>query len=67
MFVGAGVLLLALMAVSNPLLHAAKICNQLALDALRMPAFAAFAAVFFVTRVVLLPLLVLKPALLDAR
>lgn len=62
-----GVLVLALFAVSNPLLHAAKIVNQLGLAPLRTPAFGAFALAFFVTRVVMVPRVVLKPAVLDSR
>ena len=34
---------------------------------MRMPAFALFALLFFVTRVVVVPLAVLKPAMLDSR
>ena len=49
---------------SNPFLHIAKMCNQLGSSA-RMPAFALFAALFFVTRVVMVPPAVLKTAMLD--
>lgn len=54
-------------AAANPLLHAAKICNQLSLGPLKIGGFLVFAAVFFVSRVLLVPWAVLKPALLDSR
>jgi hypothetical protein len=47
----AGVLVLALMGLSNPLLHASKIVNQLrAPSKMRTACFASFAAVFFLSR-----------------
>lgn len=54
-------------AAANPLLHAAKICNQLSLGPLKIGGFLVFAAVFFVSRVLLVPWAVIKPALLDSR
>lgn len=62
-----GTLVLCLFAVSNPLLHIAKICNQLSLGPLKIGGFVLFAAAFFATRVAMVPLAVLKPALLDSR
>lgn len=62
-----GTVVLAVFAMSNPLLHAAKICNQLSLGPLKIGGFLVFAAVFFVSRVLLVPWAVLKPALLDSR
>ena len=61
----AGVLVLCLFNVSNPFLHVAKILNQLGLPA-RVPAFAAFAAIFFVTRVVLVPYSILRVTVWDS-
>ncbi|PSC69361.1 ceramide synthase 5 [Micractinium conductrix] len=60
-----GVLVLALFAVSNPLLHIAKICNQLSLGPMKIGGFVVFAAAFFVTRVLLAPWAVLKVAAVD--
>lgn len=62
-----GVVVLALFAVSNPLLHIAKICNQLSLGPLKIGGFVAFAAAFFLSRVLLVPWAVLKVAALDSR
>eukprot|EP00887_Chlorella_sp_A99_P006897 scaffold2.g6897.t1 len=64
-----GVLVLSLYSFSNPFLHLAKAINQLEVARARAPAvaFAAFAAVFFASRVLAVPALVLKPALLDSR
>ncbi len=61
----AGVLVLCLFNISNPFLHAAKVCNQLGMPA-RMPAFALFAAVFFLTRVLLVPYSILRVTLVDS-
>ncbi|GAB4823050.1 hypothetical protein N2152v2_010096 [Parachlorella kessleri] len=60
-----GVLVLCLFNVSNPFLHAAKFLNQLALPA-RVPVFAAFATIFFVTRVVLVPYSILRVTVWDS-
>ncbi|KAL4436971.1 hypothetical protein ABPG75_004110 [Micractinium tetrahymenae] len=62
-----GVLVLSLFAISNPLLHIAKICNQLNLGPLKIGGFVAFALAFFLSRVLLVPWAVLKVALLDSR
>ncbi|KAL4428508.1 hypothetical protein ABPG75_002597 [Micractinium tetrahymenae] len=62
-----GVLVLGTFAISNPLLHLAKICNQLAIPVLRLGGFLLFAAAFFASRVLLVPWAVLKPAALDSR
>jgi len=56
-----GLLVLTLFGLSNPLLHAAKLANQLDLR-VKVGAFAAFAAVFLATRVLLVPPVVLIPA-----
>jgi hypothetical protein len=56
-----GILILAVFNLSNPFLHLAKTCNQLEVEALRVPAFAFFAATFFVSRIVMVPLLILWP------
>jgi hypothetical protein len=61
-----GVAVLALFGLSNPLLHAAKVANQL--DARgKIAAFAAFAAAFFLTRVLLVPRVVLAPSAVQSR
>lgn len=62
-----GVMVLGVYSMSNPLLHIAKVCNQLSLGPLKMGGFAAFALVFFVSRIILVPLSILKPALFDSR
>lgn len=62
-----GVVVLALFAISNPLLHVAKICNQLNLGPLKVGGFMAFALAFLVSRVLLVPWAVLKVALVDSR
>ncbi|KAI3425943.1 hypothetical protein D9Q98_007913 [Chlorella vulgaris] len=62
-----GVVVLGIFAISNPLLHIAKICNQLSLGPLKIGGFMVFALAFFLSRVILVPLAVLKPALLDSR
>jgi hypothetical protein len=62
-----GVVVLGIFAISNPLLHIAKICNQLSLGPLKIGGFMVFALAFLLSRVILVPLAVLKPALLDSR
>ncbi|KAL4418843.1 hypothetical protein ABPG77_004440 [Micractinium sp. CCAP 211/92] len=62
-----GVLVLATFAISNPLLHLAKVCNQLSIPGLRLGGFLLFAAAFFITRVLLVPWAVLKPVAVDSR
>ncbi|KAL4430548.1 hypothetical protein ABPG77_005788 [Micractinium sp. CCAP 211/92] len=62
-----GVVVLALFAISNPLLHIAKICNQLNLGVLKVGGFVVFALAFFVSRVLLVPWAVLKVAFIDGR
>lgn len=59
--------MLALFAVSNPLLHLAKICNQLSLGPLKIGGFVLFAATFFVSRVLLVPWAVLRVTALETR
>jgi hypothetical protein len=49
-------------AMSNPLLHLAKICNQLSLGSLKIGGFMIFAIVFFFSRILLVPWAVLKVA-----
>ena len=62
-----GVVVLACFAISNPLLHFAKICNQLSLGSLKIGGFVMFALAFFLSRVLLVPVAVLKTALFDSR
>lgn len=61
-----GVLVLTLFGISNPALHAAKLCNHL-VPSIRIPAFVLFALTFFVTRVVLVPLIILKLSWFDSK
>lgn len=61
-----GVVVLALFGISNPVLHAAKIVNQLHVPG-RMIAFGAFAAAFLTTRVLAVPAVILVPAGLRSR
>ncbi len=62
-----GVVVLTLFGISNPTLHAAKITNQLHLGKFRAPAFSFFALTFFITRVLMVPFVVLLPALVHSR
>lgn len=62
-----GVVVLTLFGISNPALHAAKITNQLHLGKFRLPAFSFFALTFCVTRVLMVPSVVLIPALVHSR
>lgn len=62
-----GMKILFLFGISNPALHAAKIVNQLDITHLKVLSFAYFALLFFVTRIVLVPVCVLWPALLGSR
>lgn len=58
-------LVLACFNISNPFLHVAKVANQLGMAG-RMAAFGVFAAVFFVTRVLLVPKAILWVTLVDS-
>lgn len=58
-----GIKILFLFAISNPALHAAKIVNQLDIVHLKVLSFGYFALLFFVTRIVLVPICILWPAL----
>lgn len=58
--------MLTLFGISNPFLHFAKICNQLNMR-IKMPAFALFALLFLVTRVLMVPPVILIPTLVDSR
>lgn len=49
------ILILSLFSLSNPALHFAKICNQLNIPYLRIPAFAFFSLIFFLSRVLMGP------------
>eukprot|EP00887_Chlorella_sp_A99_P007186 scaffold2.g7186.t1 len=60
-----GILVLAVYSFSNPFLHFAKAVKQLELST--TPAFLLFGGVFFLTRVVLVPLTVLRASLLESR
>lgn len=62
----AGILVLTLFGISNPALHVAKICNQL-FPSMRIVAFGLFSALFFITRVILVPPVILKMTILEAR
>lgn len=62
-----GIVVLTLFGISNPVLHAAKIANQLHIERIRMPLFGAFALTFCITRVILVPPIVLIPALVHSR
>lgn len=55
----AGVLVLTLFSVSNPFLHAAKLCNQI-LPAIRIPMFSLFSLLFLLTRVIMVPPVILR-------
>lgn len=58
-----GNVVITIFGISNPALHVAKIANQLnAPDLIRIGLFAFFALLFFLTRVVLVPFVVLFPA-----
>lgn len=61
-----GVLILAVFNMSSPFMHIAKIAYNLDMRRTRLILFALFALVFFITRVILLPMTVLKCALVDA-
>lgn len=61
-----GVVALALFGISNPVLHFAKIANQLHAP-WRMIAFGGFAAAFLITRVLAVPAVILVPAGLRSR
>ncbi|GLI58722.1 hypothetical protein VaNZ11_000475 [Volvox africanus] len=54
-----GVLLLALLNASTPWLHLSKIARVTGCRQIAVPAFAAFTAIFFISRVVLFPLVFL--------
>ena len=62
-----GIVVLTLFGMSNPVLHAAKIANQLHMEKIRMPLFGAFALTFVITRVILVPHIVLIPAIVHSR
>lgn len=55
----AGVLVLTLFSISNPFLHAAKICNQI-LPSIRVPMFSVFSILFVLTRVIMVPPVILR-------
>ncbi|GIL47065.1 hypothetical protein Vafri_3889 [Volvox africanus] len=60
-----GVLLLALLNASTPWLHLSKTARVTGYRQIAMPAFAAFIAVFFISRVVLFPLIFMPLGLLQ--
>lgn len=63
-----GFVVLTIFAISNPILHAAKIANQLnAPNPIRLSGFALFALLFFVSRVVMVPFVILYPAMYLSR
>lgn len=55
----AGVLVLTLFSVSNPFLHAAKICNQV-MPSIRVAMFSLFSLLFLLTRVIMVPPVILR-------
>eukprot|EP00877_Chromochloris_zofingiensis_P001597 jgi/Chrzof1/11438/Cz05g36210.t1 len=61
-----GLVVFALLNVSNPLLHLSKLANLLELKKARVLLFMMFAAAFFFTRVVLFPYVVLKCSLFES-
>lgn len=61
-----GVVVLTLFSISNPALHAAKICNQL-IPNIRVIVFCVFSLLFFITRVVMVPLVILRLSLAESR
>lgn len=62
-----GMLMLALFNTSSPFMHIAKVAYYLDMRKLRVVLFALFAVVFFVTRVVMLPMSILKCMMIDAQ
>ncbi|WPT15334.1 Ceramide synthase hyl-1 [Picochlorum sp. SENEW3] len=60
-----GILVLTLFSISNPALHAAKICNQMA-PAVRVPMFIVFSALFMVTRVIMVPFIILRMSIFES-
>eukprot|EP00803_Ostreobium_quekettii_P001209 evm.model.scf_206EXC.4 EVM.evm.TU.scf_206EXC.4 scf_206EXC:37382-37828(+) len=60
-----GVVALAVFNLSNPFLHASKVANNLQMARCRVALFALFGATFFVSRVVLLPAVIMKCTLLE--
>ncbi|KAG2445828.1 hypothetical protein HXX76_000432 [Chlamydomonas incerta] len=63
----AGVLLLALLNLSSPLLHVSKIAHASGSKRLALVSFASFAAVFAASRVVLFPLIFLPLGLISSQ
>jgi len=59
-----GLFIFALLNLSTPLLHASKLANLLVLRQARVQLFTAFSAMFFISRVLIFPVLVLKGAML---
>ena len=64
-FTRSGILVLTLFSISNPALHAAKICNQMA-PSVRVPMFIVFSALFMVTRVIMVPLIILRMSIFES-
>ncbi|GLC54913.1 Ceramide synthase 5 [Pleodorina starrii] len=60
-----GVLLLALLNSSTPLLHLSKTAHHAGIRRVAVPSFAAFAAVYFVSRVLLFPIIFLPLGLVQ--
>ncbi|KAF8073226.1 Cers5 [Scenedesmus sp. PABB004] len=61
-----GLLVFGVLNLSSPLLHLSKLASNLEMRRAKTGLFAAFAAVFFVTRVLVFPYVVLKGAVHDA-
>jgi hypothetical protein len=63
---GMGMLVFCLLNVSSPFLHASKLGNMLEMRRARVWLFMAFAAAYFVARLVLFPYVVVRVAVLNA-
>lgn len=55
-----GLLVFCVLNVSNPLLHVSKLASNLELQKTKTAAFAAFGLVFFITRVIVFPYVIIK-------
>lgn len=56
----AGLLVFCVLNISSPLLHLSKLANTLEMQQSKTLLFAAFAFVFFTTRVLLFPYVIIK-------
>eukprot|EP00775_Hariotina_reticulata_P003119 gene3119-3397_t len=60
-----GLLMFGILNVSTPLLHMSKLASSLELPRVKKAAFAAFAFVFFMTRVAIYPWVIMKSSIID--